>query len=107
MQDEKWEYVKGMVKDNFEVEDEGEDTIEDIPRSKVEYLIFNGPLGKIKIELTTKPVVLDKKTLYSKRMGDTASVEYVYSDDEYTHSFKAYVWQNDEWNEIDAKNLNL
>lgn len=107
MQDEKWQYVKGMVKDNFEVEDEGEEEIADIPRSKVEWLIFNGPLGRIKIEHITKPVVLDKKTTYSKRIGDTAAVEYVYSEDEYSQTFKAYVWKDNDWAEIDAKNLSL
>ncbi|MBU0648906.1 hypothetical protein KJ969_02285 [Patescibacteria group bacterium] len=107
MQDEKWEYIKGVAKDNFEIEEEGEEAIPDIPRSKLEWMIFKGPMGIVKIERATRPIVLDKKTLYSKRMGDTAAVEYVYSEDEYSHTFKAYLWQNDDWNEIDAKNLNL
>ena len=107
MQDEKWKDVTGMIKDKFEIIEEGEEPIEDIPRAKIEYLIFEGPLGKMKVERETKPVVLDKKTNYSKRMGDTASVEYVYSDDEYSHKFRAYVWKGDDWMEMEAGDFNL
>jgi hypothetical protein len=107
MNDEKWQYIKGMAKDNFKVEEEGEEPIEDIPRSKIEWLIFQGPIGRVKMERTTRPVVLDKKTIYSKRMGDTAAVEYVYSEDEYAQSFKAYLWQGEVWMEIDASKINL
>ncbi|NIP32571.1 hypothetical protein GWN26_04570 [Candidatus Saccharibacteria bacterium] len=102
MQDEKWKEVVGMVKDKFEVIEEEEEPMEDIPRSKIERIVFEGPLGKMKLERETKPVVLDKKTTYSKRMGDTATVEYVYSEDEYAHKFKAYAWKGDDWVEIEA-----
>ena len=84
MQPDRWEDVKGIIKDQFEVIDESEGEIEDIPRSRVERMEFEGPLGKMKVEFETKPIVLDKKTTYSKRMGDTAAVEYIYSEDEYS-----------------------
>jgi len=96
-----------MVKDKFDVMEEGEEPIEDIPRSKKEFLIFEGPLGRMKVERETKPVVLDKKTTYSKRMGDTAAVEYVYSEDEYAHKFHAYVWQGNDWVEMEAGAFDL
>lgn len=96
-----------MIKDKFEIIEEGDEPIEDIPRSKKEYYIFEGPLGKMKIERETKPVVLDKKTTYSRRMGDTAAVEYVYSEDDYSHKFRAYIWKNDQWIEMEAGNLGL
>jgi len=107
MQDEKWQQVIGMVKDKFEITDQGEGELEDIPRSKVEWYEFEGPIGKMKVERTTKPIVLDKKMTYSKRMGDTAAVEYIYSDDEYSHKFRAYVWKGDEWVEVEAGAFDL
>jgi len=107
MQAEKWQEVVGMVKDKFDVLEETEEPIEDIPRSRVERLVFEGPLGKMKIELETRPVVLDKKTIYSKRMGDTATVDYVYSEDEYTSKFRAYMWRGDDWVEIEAGAFDL
>lgn len=107
MNDEKWDKIKGIVKDGFKVEEEGSGELEDIPRSKVEWLIFEGPMGRIKAERTTKPVVLDKKMTYSKRMGDTASVDYIYSEDEYSQHFKAYIFKDNDWIEINAANLGL
>jgi len=107
MQPERWAEVKGIIKDQFEVIDESEGEIEDIPRSKIERLEFEGPLGRMKVEFETRPVVLDKKTIYSKRMGDTAAVEYVYSEEEYSHKFHAYIWRDNDWMEIEGANLGL
>ncbi|MDD4995691.1 MAG: hypothetical protein PHW53_04500 [Patescibacteria group bacterium] len=107
MNDEKWDKIKGIVKDSFKVEEENSGELEDIPRSRVEWLVFEGPMGRIRIERTTKPVVLDKKMTYSKRMGDTAAVDYIYSEDEYSQTFKAYIWKDSDWVEINAANLGL
>lgn len=103
MTDEKWEKIRGMILDNYSIEDEGKDLIEEIPDAYIEYLIFNGPLGKIKLERTVKPIVLDKKTSYSARAGVAQKVEYIYSDSEFSAKFKAYKWDNGEWEEMDGK----
>ena len=103
MTDERWQDTIATLKDKFSILEEGkEDLSEEEGRGFREFVIFNGPLGKMKIERTTKAVVTGKKTLGSKRMGSQSSVEYVYSDTEKSHKFKAYKWDEAQnaWVEI-------
>jgi len=106
MTDEKWLDTVSMLKDKFPILEEGkEDLSEEEGRGFREFVIFNGLLGKMKIERTIKALVTGKKTMGSKRIGDQARVEYVYSDTEKSYKFKAYRWddsQND-WVEITAE----
>jgi len=103
MQDEKWQEILGKVKDNFEVLEEDKEELDPGP-GEVEYIIFIGPLGKMKLERTSRPVVLDKKGIGSRRIGSQASVEYIYSETDKSHTFKAYKWgeEQDDWVEMEA-----
>ncbi|MFA4833489.1 MAG: hypothetical protein WC619_01415 [Patescibacteria group bacterium] len=104
MTEEKWKDVVGNIKDNFEVEDEGKKRLEEMGGIDVEFIVFTGPLGKMKLEFITKPVVLDKKTNYSNRIGSETKVNYVYSESEKTSRLVAYKWEDnqEEWVEIDG-----
>lgn len=101
---EKWTQIIGNIKDNFEVEDEGEEQIEEEGGIDVKYIIFKGPLGRMRLEFIVRPVVLDKKTTYSKRIGSETKVDYVYSQDEKSYAMAAYKWNESEndWQEMDA-----
>ncbi len=103
MNDEKWQDITGRVMDDFELLEREVEDLPDGPGS-VEYVIFNGPLGKMKLERTSKPLVLDKKAVGSKRIGSSTHVEYVFSETEKVHTFKAYKWDDvqDEWVEMEA-----
>ena len=106
MTDEKWQEIKGMVKDKFSVLDERtEDLPEDGPPGTVEILEFIGPLGKMKLERTDSPLVTGKKTIGSRRIGSITAVEYLYSDTERVHKFKAYKWDenSESWVEMEMK----
>ena len=94
-----------MIKDQFEVEDEGKEDLEDAPNGTVEFIIFNGPLGKIKLEYIVKPVILDKKTIGSRRIGSETTVEYIYSEDEFSNTFKAYQLEDGEWKEMEKEGM--
>lgn len=104
---EKWENIKGNIKDNFTVEDEGEQHLEEEGGIDIEYIVFQGPLGKMRLEFVSKPIVLDKKTNYSKRIGSETMVNYVYSEAEKSYNLTAYKWSDDdeEWVEIDASSF--
>ncbi len=104
MTKEKWEEIKGMVKDKFTVEDEGGEHIDDEGGVDVEFVVFEGPLGKMRLEYATKPVVLDRKTTYSRRIGSETKIDYVYSEDEKSAKMTAYKWNDgdEEWTEIEA-----
>jgi hypothetical protein len=104
---EKWENIKGHIKDSFEVEDEGKEHIEEDGGVNVEFIEFRGPLGRMRIEFVDKPIILDKKTSYSKRIGSETGVHYIYSETERTYHMSAYKWseESEEWIEMEAKNL--
>ena len=104
MMPEKWESIKGNIKDNFSVLDEGSTHLEDEGGVDIEYIVFEGPLGKIRLEFIAQPVVMDKKTTYSKRIGSETAVEYVYSDTEKSYKMIAYKWSKDqdEWIEMET-----
>jgi len=103
---EKWFDILSIIKDKFDVEEENKRELsEEEGRGVVEWIVFRGPLGKIKLERLTKPVILDKKTTYSRRVGSETKVEYIYSDTEVSQKLKAYKWDeaSQEWIEIEAE----
>ena len=103
MTEEKWLDTIAQIKDNFEVIGHRTEDLEpESGRGTVEIIEFTGPLGKIKLERTTQPLVIDKKTIGSRRIGSQTTVEYLYSDTEKVHRFKAYRFdENDQiWVEI-------
>jgi len=114
MNQDRWDNIISIVKEKFspaELSSEdieiGEDAHNNPVKGKIEKLEFTGPLGKMKLERTTKPRVIDKQTLHSNRAGSDVRVNYIYSDDEVTQFMKAYKWNEDEeeWTEIEAGNL--
>ncbi len=70
----------------------------------IEFITFKGPLGRMKLEFISKPVVLDKKTTYSRRIGAETQVDYIYSKDEKSYKLKAYKWDEarEDWVEMEA-----
>jgi hypothetical protein len=105
---ERWKEILGKLKDDFAVEDEGSERLEEEGGVDIEYIIFKGPLGRMRLEFIAKPVVLDKKTIYSKRIGSETKVEYVYGEEK-SHTLNAYKWDDneDKWIEMDAAKFNL
>jgi hypothetical protein len=101
---EKWQILVGNIKDNFKMEEEGKFHIEDEGGADIEYIVFVGPLGKMRLEFVSKPVILNKKTSYSKRIGSETQVDYVYSETEKTYVLIVYKWDDDknDWIEIEA-----
>lgn len=109
MRPDRWENIKGQIKDSFSVEEHGTEHIEDEGGTDIEFMIFNGPLGLMRLEFITKPLVLDKISKFSHRVGSETKVEYVYSKDEKTYKFQAFKWDEDQedWVLIDDKKFTL
>src|SRR3989344_3252480 len=111
MSPERWETIRDSVKKQFPVEEEGiEDLIVETAdgqskQGTAEFLVFESPLGRTKLQFQKKPKMEEKKYFYSKREGDAARVEYKFSEKETVFTFKAYKWDDieDEWREIDPK----
>lgn len=110
MDQDKWEALKEELNRKFKIEDEhSEDLIMEtgdgpVVTGKIEVLIMTTPVGKIKMARETKPVVLDKKVIYSHRAGQAARTEYTFSDTEFSHKLRVYTWSDDldDWFEVDA-----
>ncbi len=105
MTTEKWDQIKGQIQDAFkDVEITNEKLVEP-ETGEMETVLFTGPLGKMKLEYISRPVVLDKITHGSRRIGSHTEVEYVYSDTEFSHELKASKWDDaqDDWVQIDMK----
>lgn len=104
MTNEKWQSILGNIKDNFTVEEEGKTHEDEMGGTDIEFIIFKGPLGRMKLELISKPVVLDKKTTYSRRIGAETQVKYIYSENEKSCKLKVYKWEEaqEDWVEMEA-----
>lgn len=114
MTPEKWDEIKTNIERQFGIEDEGvEDLIVEtadgpVQQGEAEFVVFQSPLGKTKLQLQEKPKLIDKKYHYSHQAGQAAQVEYEFSEDELVYSLKAYKWDDldDEWKEIDSSSFN-
>ena len=104
---EKWENLIDDIKDKFEVEEQGKEHLDERGGIDIEFIIFKSPLGRVKLEFVTKPVVLDKKDIYSQRIGSQSNIEYVYSKDKKTSRLVAYKYNDieKEWVEIDTNSF--
>lgn len=76
-------------------------------RMTVETVVFDGASGRMKLERSVRPVILDKKTSFTKRAGSAVAVEYVYSEDEFVDTVKLYRWDKlaGEWRQMDIADL--
>jgi hypothetical protein len=109
MIDEKWQDLIENIRDKFGIEKETTEPIliksggEEVEAGKKEIIEFRGASGKMKLERTVKPVVLEKKLLYHKRK-DGAQAEYVFSKDEFTYHVDGYIWDEtlSGWQKIET-----
>lgn len=98
MLDERWEAILDKITSNFDVLEHEKETVEN---GEDEIIIFNGPLGKIKLIRSIRPLVIDKKVIGALRRGiSKAQYEYVYSDTEKVSKLKTFKEVDGEWEEI-------
>lgn len=106
MNDEKWYYLLEEIDRKFGIEEK--DT-EEVPerRMMIETAVFTGAGGRMKLERTTRAVVLERQVKFSKRIGGETIEKYVYSDTEKTHRVILYKWDEERgtWQEIDFRKL--
>jgi hypothetical protein len=106
MNQRKWEDLLDRIEKMFGFT---EHTTEEYPerRMTIETAIFDGATGRIKLERTRKPVVLDTRMSYSRRAGSDVETEYVLSDDEYVDTVRFFRWDRParEWKQIDLADI--
>jgi RNAse (barnase) inhibitor barstar len=110
---DKWEQLKESLKQKFGIEEEGVEDLTmgtkdgEIVKGSSNFLIMQTPMGRVKLAFEKKPLVLNKKDVYSHRAGQDARTEYEFSDTEFTYKLKAYKWNDidETWDGIDAENF--
>lgn len=115
MTEDRWQEIKDLIKKQYQIIEESQKPLtikvgldEEKEIGEVEVVIFKNPQGKIKLEYSKKPVVLDKKEHYSRRAGTSAKTEYILSDSEFARKLTAYKWSETDgaWVKFEAENFN-
>lgn len=101
MNDSRWAEILDQVADKFEVEDQGRYDLEDVPNGTVEYIEFNSPMGKLRLERATTPRVEKTKATGGSKYGAGSYVEKVYSDTDMVKTFQAFKEVNGGWEEFE------
>jgi len=102
----KWESLLDQIERLFGFVEHTTEHFEE-RRLTVETAVFDGAGGRMKLERSVRPVILDKKSHFSKRVGSAATVEYVYSDTETVDTVKLYRWNRlaGAWEEVNFSEL--
>jgi len=103
MNDEKWEDL--LYKISLKAKLERSERTENDGRTRIETVIFDVGNGKMKLERITRPLILEKRTRYSKRIGGAVAEEYVYSETEKVYRVNLYRWSEEEsdWVEVEFR----
>jgi hypothetical protein len=114
MIDEKWQDLVDTAKKHFKnVSLTTEDLIMEtqdgpIKQGTQDILIFENASGTFKLVRENKPVVLEKKELFSHRAGQAAQTHYKFSETEVSHKLRVYKEADfDEWDEITLDRLGM
>ena len=105
MNKEKWDIVLENVEKKFEVLDRG---IDEEYGEKTEWIEFENPAGKMRLEWIEKPRIVGVKTEYSRRVGASAgNVEQMESKSEKVNFVRAYRFseEKNDWEEIKSDNF--
>lgn len=109
MTDDKWGDLLFMVQEKFTLDERTKEPIyeqdeaeQPIKRGSKEIVIFETPDGRVKLERSSRPLIIDKKYHYHKGSSGRAQVEYTYSETEQTHSLEAFREVAGEWEPIET-----
>lgn len=106
MTDQRWEQVTLLIQSHMQVEEHERGELEAEPGT-VEWYVFTGPAGRMRLERYTKPKVTNTKMLTSRRAGAHGLETKEYSDTETSSFLKLWKWENNNWIEVDPSLLNL
>ncbi len=99
---ERWQDLIAKLKERFTEVKTGRQDIAEEGGGQMEFAELNSPHGAVRFELLIRPKVIGKKTIYSKRIGSSTTVEYQYDDSEHTLTLKVLLnqGQGDDWQEL-------
>jgi hypothetical protein len=101
MTDEKWRMMVTQIERKFAVSEHTMGDPDPRDHGVRETIVFEGPTGPMKLERVTRPLVVEKKPIYSNRAGSGVQYEYIYHPTEKTHRETLFRWENNGWIEMD------
>ena len=106
MNDARWDALLSEIEIKFGFKERSKKPLVPGP-GEVETVEFDGPAGRMRLERVSRPVVLDKKVHYSKRIGSKPSEEFQYSKTDKYHRVRLLRWNNLEatWMEVDLDKI--
>lgn len=111
MNDSAWERLTDAIDVNLGIDRHGRDKLplEDRPdlSQEVEYFEFERDGTRYRLERSTGPAIIDRKTHYSHRGGTANRVEYIYNEDEIAHKVTLLRDESGDWVAIDLSQLGL
>jgi hypothetical protein len=109
MQDEQWnnlidnlELKFGKLERKHQTAIQTDDIGHEI-KNREEWVEFETPMGKMKLSRVTRPMIVDKKVHYTHTGGSKGKVEYILSENEFSHKVTLYNWNKlrNEWQEME------
>lgn len=111
MNDAAWERLTDGIDIKLGINRHGRDkrTLEDRPdlEEAVEFIEFDRNGDSYRLERTTGPAIVDRKTHYSHRPGTANRVENVYNTSEVMHKVTLQKKTGQEWVEVELDQLSL
>lgn len=92
------------IRERFGILEQGTEPIPQYPNGRLEFLIFESPLGRVRLERITKPRTIGERALTSRRPGSATRVEAQYDLHDMIHIIRAQRWDSaaGSWVAIDA-----
>lgn len=113
MNDGAWERLVDSIDATLGIERHGREQqpLPDQPKltQSIEFFEFNKGGEQFRLERSSGPAVVDRKTHYSHREGTANRIEYIYDENEMAHKVSLYRRDNsaDEWAPVDLAQLGL
>lgn len=111
MNDAAWERLTDAIDVNIGITRHGRDSrpLEDRTdlNEKLEFIEFERGGQTYRLERTTGPAIIDRKTHYSHRAGTANRMEYIYDEHETAHKVTLYKQAGNEWEPITLDQLGL
>ncbi|HUC20823.1 MAG TPA: hypothetical protein VMR98_05010 [Candidatus Polarisedimenticolaceae bacterium] len=113
MNDGAWERIVDTIDATIGIDRHGKEQqpLPDQPNlnQSVEFFEFSKDGEEYRLERSSGPAVVDRKTHYSHREGTANRIEYIYDEKETAHKVTLYRRKNsdDEWEAVDLSQLAL
>ena len=98
MLDARWTELVGRIKDTFPVEREFSEPID---HGTADGIIFEGPMGRMKLERTQRAAIVGEKATGSNRIGSDVAIQNVYDEDTQIENIRLYREMDGEWLAVD------